>query len=62
MKKVSIGIMIFGIIVLIIQLIVKDYNNFNFSDIAWNFLGIFSMISIIIGIILSQRNDKKSVK
>jgi len=62
MKKVSIGIMIFGIIVLIIQLIVKDYNNVNFSDIAWNFLGIFSMISIIIGIILSQRNDKKSVK
>jgi hypothetical protein len=62
MKKVSIGIMIFGIIVLIIQLIVKDYNNVNFSDIAWNFLGIFSMISIIIGVILSQRNDKKSVK
>ena len=62
MKKVSIGIMIFGILVLSIQLIVKDYNNVNFSDIAWNFLGIFSMISIVIGIILSQRNDKKSVK
>jgi len=62
MKKVSIGIMIFGIIVLIIQLIVKDYNNVNFSDIAWNFLGIFSMISMVIGIILSQRNNKKSVK
>lgn len=62
MKKISIGIMIFGIIVLIIQLIVKGYNNVDFSNIAWNFLGIFSLISVIIGIILSQRNDKKSVK
>jgi len=62
MKKVSIGIMIFGIIVLVIQLIVKDYNNVKFSDIAWNFLGIFTMISIIISIVLSQRNDKKSIE
>ena len=62
MKKVSIGIMTFGIIVLIVQLIVKDYNNVEFSDIAWNFLGIFAMISIIISIVLSQRNDKKSIE
>jgi len=62
MKKVSIGIMTFGIIVLLIQLIVKDYNTVKFLDIAWNLLGIFSMISIIISIVLSQRNDKKHVK
>jgi len=62
MKKVTIGIMIFGIIVLIIQLIVKDYSNVNYSDIAWNLLRIFSMIGMVIGIILSLRNNKKSAK
>lgn len=62
MKKVSIGIITFGIIVLIIQIAVKDYNKIEFSDIAWYFLGISSLTSILLGIILSQRNDKKSVK
>lgn len=62
MKKGRIGIIIFAIIVIIGQLTVMDYTNLSWTENAGSYLGIISMILLIISMIVSHKHELKSNK
>ena len=59
MKKILIVLLVSSVIVTIVQLIVIDYTNLNFSKNWSSYLSILSMILIIKGLIGLDKYDKK---
>jgi len=62
MKKFRIGLVVFAIIIIIGQLIIMDYINLSWSNNGGSYLGIISMICLIISMILSNRYEKNESK
>jgi len=62
MKKFRIGLIVFAIIIIIGQLIIIDYVNLSWSNNGGSYLGIISMICLIISMILSNRYEKNESK
>jgi hypothetical protein len=62
MNRFRIGIILFAVIVIIGQLTVLDYGNLIWSRNAGSYLGIISMICIIISMILSNRHEKRKLE
>jgi hypothetical protein len=60
MEKFRIGLIIFAFVVIIGQLIIVDYTDLSWSENAGSYLGIISMILLIISIIYSNRYGNKS--
>ena len=59
MKKAWIVFNVFAIIIIIGQLTVIDYNDLSWSNNAGSYLGIISMLILIIGIPIGNKIDKK---
>ncbi len=59
MRKFRIWLIVFASILLIVHLIMIDYHNMSWSQNDGSYIGIFSMICIIISMILSNRYDEK---
>jgi len=62
MKKFRIGLVVFAIIIIIGQLTIMDYINLSWSNNGGSYLGIISMICLIISMVLSNRYEKKESK
>ena len=62
MKKFRIGLIVFAIIIIIGQLTIMDYINLSWSNNGGSYLGIISMICLIISMILSNRYEKNESK
>ena len=63
MKKFRIGLIIASTVLIIGQLtIVIDYSNLSWSNNTGSYLGIISMICIIISMVLSNRHQRKANK
>ncbi len=60
MKKLRIGLIIFALIIIIGQLIIVDYNDLSWTANAGSYLGIVSMVLLIISMIYSNRYDTKN--
>ena len=60
MKKFRIGIIIFAFIIIIGQLTVVEYTDLSWSENAGSYLGIISMILLIISMIYSNRYEIKN--
>ncbi|RCW21032.1 hypothetical protein DFO77_1572 [Marinilabilia salmonicolor] len=60
MKKFRIGLIFFAIVIIIGQLTVVNYSDLRWSENAGSYLGIISMIFIIISLILSNKHDMKN--
>ncbi len=58
MKKFRRGLIIFAVVLIIAQLTVIDYSNLSWLNNAGSYLGIFSMICVIISVGLSKRQAK----
>ena len=60
MRKLRNGLIIFAVIVIIAQLTVIDYTNLDWSENLGSYLGIISMILLIISMIYSNRYATKN--
>jgi len=60
MKKGRIGIIIFAIVVIVGQLTVVDYTNLTWKENAGSYLGIISMVLIILSMIVSNKHELKN--
>ncbi len=60
MKKLRIGLMIFAVIFIAGQMTVVDYADLSWSKNAGSYLGVISMILLILSMIYSIRYEKKS--
>lgn len=60
MKKFRIGLMIFAFIVIVGHLTVFDYTDMSWSENAGSYLGITSMILVLISMVYSNRYVKKN--
>ena len=60
MKKFRIGLVIFAVIIIIGQLTVVEYTDLSWSENAGSYLGIISMILLIISMIYSNKYEKKN--
>jgi hypothetical protein len=59
MKKALIVFNVFSIVVIIGQLTVIDYNDLSWSNNVGSYLGIISMLILIIGIPIGNKIDEK---
>lgn len=59
MKKVTIGIVIVAIIVTIGQLAIIDYSDLSWSKNAGCYLGIISIVLLLVSLIYSNKYEKK---
>lgn len=62
MKKFRRGMITVAIVIIIAQLILIDYSNLSWSNNAGGYLGIFSMILLIINMGLLSRYERKGNK
>lgn len=62
MRKIIFGLLAGSVIVTIVQLIVIDYSNFDFSKNWSLYLSIFSMLGLITGLIGLNKYEKKENK
>lgn len=60
MRKFRIGLIIIAFALIIGQLIIIDYTNLSWSENAGSYLGIISMLLIIISLIYSKRYDNEN--
>jgi glucose uptake protein GlcU len=60
MKKFRIGLIIVSILIIIGQLTLVNYSDLSWSENAGSYLGIISMIFLILGMILSNKHETKS--
>lgn len=58
MEKFRRGFIIFAVVLIIAQLTVIDYSNLSWLNNAGSYLGIFSMICVIISVGLSKHQAK----
>jgi hypothetical protein len=59
-KKFRFRLIIFALVVLIAHIILIDYSDLGWSENAGNYLGIVSMILLIISMYLSNRYEQKN--
>jgi len=62
MRKFRNFFIVFASIMVIVHLIMIDYQNMSWSQNDTSYVGIFSMICIIISMILSNRYEKRKAK
>ena len=62
MRKFRTLVFVFSVIAIIGHLIAMDYQNMKWSQNDGSYIGIFSMICIIISMILSNRYEKRKAK
>ena len=62
MRKFRFGLMFFAVVVIIGQLGVVEYTDLSWSVNAGSYLGIISMICLIVAMISSNRYEKKHSK
>lgn len=60
MRKFRFGLIIFAFMIIIGQLTITDYSDLSWSNNAGSYLGIISMICLIIAMISSNRYEKKN--
>ncbi|MGZ2368153.1 hypothetical protein ACXR6G_00020 [Ancylomarina sp. YFZ004] len=60
MRKFRIGLITFAVVIIIGQLGVVEYTDLSWSENAGSYLGIISMILIIMSMIYSNRYDEKN--
>ena len=61
MTKIRFGLIAFASILIIVQLILIDYNDFSWSNNSSNYLLTISMTCIIIAMIFSNKHEKKKI-
>ena len=59
MKKFRLWLIAVASIIIIVQLIFTDYDDLSWSNNSGSYLGIISMIFVIISMILSNRYENK---
>ncbi|MFC2129431.1 hypothetical protein ACFLQX_01480 [Bacteroidota bacterium] len=59
MRKFRVGLIAFAIIIILGQSLLIDYKDLSWSENSGSYLGIISMILLIVGMILSIFHDKK---
>ena len=59
MKRLRSGLIIFALLIIIGQLIITDYDDLSWSNNAGSYLGIISMIFVIVSMLFSNRYEKK---
>ena len=59
MNRFRSGIVVFASAVIIVQLIITDYSDLSWSNNAGSYVGIISMICVIISMVLSNRHEEK---
>lgn len=59
MRKFRNGLILFATVFIIVHLVFIDYTNLGWSKNSGNFLGIFSMVLLIISMVYSNRYEKK---
>ncbi|MCT4590829.1 MAG: hypothetical protein N4A71_23600 [Carboxylicivirga sp.] len=59
MRKFRNGLILFATVFIIVHLVFIDYTNLGWSENSGNFLGIFSMVLLIISMVYSNRYEKK---
>ncbi len=62
MRKFRFGLIVFAFIIIIIQLTVTDYSDLSWSNNVGGYLGIISMVCLIIAMISSNYYKKKHSK
>jgi len=60
MNKLRNGLIIFASLIIIAQLLTINYENLSWKFNVGNYIGIFSMICLILSMIFSNRYDKKN--
>jgi len=58
MRKFRIGLIIFAFAMIIVQLTILDYSEMSWSNNAGSYVGIISMVLLIISMIFSNRFEK----
>jgi len=59
MKKFRLGIIAFAVVLIIIQLTIVDFNDLSWSNNSGSYLGLFSMVFLILAMIASNRAKKE---
>ena len=59
MKKFRLGIIAFAVVLIIIQLTIVDFNDLSWSNNSGSYLGVFSMVLLILAMIASNRAKKE---
>ena len=59
MKKYRNGLIVVAIVLVVIQLTKLDYGNLSWSNNEGSYLGVLSMIIMILSMIFSNRYEKK---
>lgn len=59
MQKLRIGLLVFAVAVIILQLIIIDYHDLSWAKNTGSYLTILAMIFVILGLTLSVKYDKK---
>lgn len=62
MKKFRFWLIVMASVALIGQVVLIDYKDFSWSNNAGNYLGIISMICVILSMILSNLHENKQVQ
>lgn len=62
MKKFRYGLILFALIIIVAQLLIIDYTNLSWSNNAGSYLGIISMILLIMSMLFSNRYDEKRIE
>jgi len=60
MRNFRIGLMIFAVVMIVVQLGVVEYSDLSWSVNAGSYWGIISMILLVISMIYSNRYEKKN--
>ncbi|MCU4175657.1 hypothetical protein [Carboxylicivirga sp. N1Y90] len=60
MKKFRNRLMIFACIVIVGQCMVVDYSDLSWTENAGSYLGIVSMLLLIVSMVLSNQHEKKN--
>ncbi|MCG8411052.1 MAG: hypothetical protein MI739_07190 [Bacteroidales bacterium] len=60
MNKLRNSLVVFCLLIIIAQLLTTNFENLSWDENTGNYLGIFSMICIIIAMLLSNKHDKKT--
>ena len=59
MKKYRSGIMALAVVLIIVQLIIIDFDDLSWSNNTGSYLGVFSMALLILAMIASNRAEKE---
>lgn len=60
MKSYRKWLVVLSVVMIIAQAFLFDFNDFSFTTNASNYLGIISMVFVILSVILSQKHENNS--